>query len=364
MSLTLMSGEKTSSEANCPYLYTRVKAMKGSLLPSSDLKSMEEYTSQMEVIDHLLETDYADYIREGISNKRGLEGLEEGINSFFYSQMNKLLGLLDESAPAYADIFCNEWDLYNLKTLIRNIKTKNDPEFISMSLIPVGRCYKEMSLKNSVIDNIESLVDLFERCSISQEKSLKEAISDYQKDHDVAKLEWLLESYYFQNIFKWIDAYYPSEDAEILHSLITVSIDLANFKVVLRFLGSSIDSKVAHTLFFPRGSLSFRRFESLLNCTQFDQVIELLHKPALVDVLEKGMLHYINSGDSSIFERRFEEYELRYKKHIYLRHPLSIAVLFYYAALAKNQLINLRMIARGIFYQLPRGAMREDLIYV
>jgi vacuolar-type H+-ATPase subunit C/Vma6 len=47
-----------------------------------------------------------------------------------------------------------------------------------------------------------------------------------------------------------------------------------------------------------------------------------------------------------------------------MRHPLTVAILTYYAWAKFNEVINLRLIARGHARHLPAGRVREEMVVV
>ena len=73
---------------------------------------------------------------------------------------------------------------------------------------------------------------------------------------------------------------------------------------------------------------------------------------------------YAQTGLSSRKERAFELSMLEELSRASQQDALSIAVLMRYAWLKYNEVMNIRMIARGTAVHLPKSRIQEELVYV
>jgi vacuolar-type H+-ATPase subunit C/Vma6 len=72
---------------------------------------------------------------------------------------------------------------------------------------------------------------------------------------------------------------------------------------------------------------------------------------------------FVQSARFSPMDRMFDLILIRHLGREARNHFLSIATLMQYAWLKYNEAVNLRLIARGEANNLPRGRVREEMMY-
>ena len=65
--------------------------------------------------------------------------------------------------------------------------------------------------------------------------------------------------------------------------------------------------------------------------------------------------------DLVAFEREIDVAMLRAQIHLYLQDPLGIDVVIAYLAMKYNEVVNLRLIARGKALGIPRDRVRKEM---
>ncbi len=117
-------------------------------------------------------------------------------------------------------------------------------------------------------------------------------------------------------------------------------------------------------MYLPSGSLAEKTFAAMLAADGVEQIYHQLPRGPLTAVLDRGLLSFANTGRASVFERPGDEQVLRLVRRLARRWPVSVAAPLDYLARARNEWVNLKMIACGIRYGLPVGKVRESLVYV
>ena len=80
--------------------------------------------------------------------------------------------------------------------------------------------------------------------------------------------------------------------------------------------------------------------------------------------LTEGIEYYAQTGKFSLLERHFELAFLARLRQGSQQLPLGIAVLMRYAWMKYNEVINLRLIAHGIAFQLPTERVAQEMLHV
>ena len=114
---------------------------------------------------------------------------------------------------------------------------------------------------------------------------------------------------------------------------------------------------------FRRATFPLRSFEGMLDAEDIERIYGHAGRGPVSKALEKGILYFVNIGRPSVFERFFDEQRLQFEKRLARSFPDSIAVPAYYLTRIRNELINLRLIARQIRYRLPSGTVQEKMVY-
>jgi vacuolar-type H+-ATPase subunit C/Vma6 len=154
------------------------------------------------------------------------------------------------------------------------------------------------------------------------------------------------------------------DDASIIRAYVALLVDLANLRTSLRFLGRHLPREEVRSLYLGGGSLNEEIFSAMLAADGLEQIYHQLPRGPLTAVLDRGMLSFASAGRASIFERPGDEQVLRLVHRLARRWPVSVAAPLDYLAKARNEWINLKMIACGVRYGLPVGKVRESLVYV
>ena len=117
-------------------------------------------------------------------------------------------------------------------------------------------------------------------------------------------------------------------------------------------------------MFLPGGSLSTRFLQRLLEARDMLEAVTILEDTRYAPAVEKGILHFGQSGQISIFERRLEGVIIRQTARQAVTEFHSIAPVIGYVWAKYNEFVNLRLVARCKAHGVPQGAIREELILV
>jgi vacuolar-type H+-ATPase subunit C/Vma6 len=80
--------------------------------------------------------------------------------------------------------------------------------------------------------------------------------------------------------------------------------------------------------------------------------------------LTERLTGFVQTNRYAPMDRMMEQLMIQFLARATRESVMSLAVLMQYAWLKYNEVINLRMIARGEARHLPAGRVREELLYV
>jgi vacuolar-type H+-ATPase subunit C/Vma6 len=231
--------------------------------------------------------------------------------------------------------------------------------------VPIGalteqRC-RQAAAARSTVDLCTCLADVFPPAIAALRKLLERSPED---PLGLREVELEIENAHFRQLLFRARHAAGHEDGRVIRRDVTLRIDIANLRTSLRYLGRHVANDVVHSLYVPGGLLSEDRFADLMEADAVDQLYRRLPKGELTAALEKGMLAFANVGRASVFDRPLEEQQLRLEKRLARQYPASVAIPLDFVGRARNEWINLRMIVRGVAYQLPPGKIQGSLVYV
>ena len=112
----------------------------------------------------------------------------------------------------------------------------------------------------------------------------------------------------------------------------------------------------------PEGAMSKRVAAEMMAAGSVEEAVALLESTVYRDLLE-GLYVFLQTGRYSPMQRMFEQLLVRELRSLARVRVMTLAPLMHYAWLKYNEVINLRLIARGEIRQLARGRIREEMTY-
>ena len=191
---------------------------------------------------------------------------------------------------------------------------------------------------------------------------MTQLLRSYQQHPDLAPLEEALDrSYFVGNVDRLHSE--KGENAAQLVKLLHMEVDRINLRILVLMLDARTPPDVILARLMPGGTLSRRALSRMAGAQGVVELMELLGRTMYRDLVEV-MFPFVQRRLFSPIERYFELTLMRELRRMARRSPLSIAILMDYAWLKYNEVTNLRLIARGEARHLPRGRVREELLFV
>ncbi len=351
-------------QTDLPYLCARIWARMPHLAPREQVERLRGLTELPELFHELLETRCESLLKHSVLDVQDLDELETGLLAVFAARVEEVRRMVEQSVPEFLYLVVGEWDLHHLRALLRWVHCRWDADVVRQAFVPVGTFTRESYAQAMAAD---SLQDLFRRVQPWLPELIEQlqAFANEPRKRVLGIREWelFLDRLHVQQMLQCARCAGDRTDAEVIRRCAALQIDVANLRTSLRLLGRRAGTAEIRAWHLAGGSIGPVQFSAMMRADAIEQIHRQLPRGPLTAALDRGLLAFINSGRSALFERLFDEQQIRLKRTLARRHPVSVAVPLYYLARAHNELINLRMIARGIRYRIPAGKVQENLVY-
>ena len=359
-----LSGNSSMVKTDIPYLCARIRGGSIQLIPSGELDRLRSFSNLPTFFQYLLKTPYKSHLKGEMIDVGDLAEFESCLFATYCDRIQRIRLLMEQSAPEYVYFVIGEWDMHHLRSLGRWIIQQGESAIVRQAYVPVGYCTRERYEEVIESKSLDTLLGLFRRWYPELESGWKTFMETSGKNEpQIREFELVLEKLHFKQLLSCAKKAHNRTDAVVIRQLAALFVDLSNLRTALRFLGRNLPDEEVRSLYLPGGSFPVQLFAVMMAADDIEQIYKSLPTGALSKAMDKGMLSFVNTGRSSVFERFFDEQRLKIKRKLACQYPVSLAVPVYYLARVRNELVNLRIIGRGVRYQFPAGKIQENLVY-
>lgn len=347
-------------ETFAAYFNARIRGMKSQLFTRTQLEELLDAPDVQATIEALMESPYKEELAEALSHADGADAVEEAVSRNLVNTFRKLLHI-SGAFRELAAIFLARWDLVAVKSLLRIRHHGLDATTGMQALIPGPSLTVALLRDLAQRESMESLVAGLVGWNPALASVLARALPRYHENRDVAVLEDALDRHYFVESARALTDE-TGEDAAFLRHYLRMEIDRINLRAIFQMRSQlSLEDRSAHRL-LPEGTLSTAFLQQLLDAGSDEDAIALMMQTPYREI-EEALFQYTQRHMFAPLERLLELAMLARLKRGAVTEVLSIAVLMHYAWLKFNEVVNLRLIARGQARHLPSGRVREEVLF-
>lgn len=344
------------------YVNARIRGMKGRLL---DRKALDELILKPD-IDSLTaaleKTPYKDDVESAGVKYAGIYRLEYALRGNFTRTFRKIQDLVrGDDAENYLMVFLRQWDVQNVKTILRGKNIHATSDEIFECLMPVGSL-DEVTLGEMIKQpDVRSVIDLMATWKIEYAVPLTRAYNRYQADKDLVVLESALDGHYYEKSLGSLEK--KTYNEMIVRDLLATQIDIINIKSALRLVRDRISSEEAKRFFIEGGKkLDVEFLLSLVGSKSVEGALKLLESTRY-DFLECAAEECVKKEKISDLEKLLDRHFILKGISTYRGDPLSIAILIGYFWAKYNEVTNLRIISRCKTVDMTEDQVRKELVY-
>jgi len=353
--------------ADYDYGNARLHAMKSRLLSNRELEALVNSGSLQGLISALTKTAYQKSVESALTRTTGMDCIEDALRNNLESTVGKIRSFYTDDAKAMVKIVLQNYDIHNLKAILRGL-TKNLPAGeILRVLLPFGELKYPLLRELARMRNPREAIDTL----ASMGQPMAWPLITLRVEHPGAQLfelELALEQWHYQESRRSLRTENRLDGA--LSQALALEADLANVLTVLRFardpserdlLQEYIGDERVNCLLIGPGRITFDVLTEACHKDNVAGAIEALTDTALAPVLQAGLERFEQTQRLSDIEKQLKRYRLEWMANQIFRDSLGIGMVLGYIAIKTNEVGNIRWITRGIDLGLKAETIRDEL---
>lgn len=349
------------------YGNARVRGMKSRLLSRRELEALSECDSLQNLIAALINTDYREAVQISLVRTSGMAAIIETLRQNLVHTLGKVCSFYTGNEQELVSIILRNFDVNNLKTILRSLSKGMPPEEIETLLFPVGMLTEGALAELARAPEPRVAIDLVASMGLPIAQPLLKLRAE-RPGADIMEMELALDRWYIEGTRRDIKKLPGATD--FLRLFLDLEADLTNLLTVLRFVHAPEERQILHQqmgtddirhLFIEPGRLPYRLLNQALDQNTLESLVETLMATAYGPSLRVGLTDFLQSGRLSDFEKQLRRFRLRHIASLLPKDPLGIGVVLGYTALKINEVANIRRIALGLRLRLSPEAIKADL---
>lgn len=347
--------------ADYGYANARIRGMKSHLIQGELYDRLMKTKSLADVVTALGTTPYQRELSEVMIKDESLRGFDEALRRNVMKVFFKITNMVDDDARHLVNVLLGRWDVANIKAILRGKNLGASSEAILSSLIP-GAEIDEASLLEMVGSrDVRDCVDTMATLRVPYAVPLTGAFPEYAAKRSLTTLEIALDKYFYERAYRSLRG--KDMSTELVRRTIGRDIDTANIMLVLRIVKEEIDRREG-SLFLINGGreLPYWRIQEFINKQTIEDVVQDLSSTTYHALISDNMPSYFETGSLIGLQRALEQYSIRRGLKMWQADPLTIGGIIAFIWAKTNEVVNLRVIARGKVVGMPEDKMREALV--
>ena len=341
-----------------PYLYAtaRIRAKEARLLKAEVLEEMINTGSLAEIASLLENTEYA-LAMQGLvlENAEAIEQLLERQTADIYSEVS---AMMPEKVQGVFAFLRQQWDVRNLKTLLRGLRSGLPSEKIMAAVLPFGTLDVELLRKMAEAAGIEDVMPLFETTPYPE---LAQMLPVYEQAESLLPLESMLDKVLLENMWRQVEA---GEALQVLQPFFAARIDVLNMKLLMRAKRDHLLLSDVQPYIISGGHVSQRlikAFDEVDDVSALASELEgtLYYKPVM-----DALADYDRHGSLFALEKVLDETALAIGRDTAVKQPYGLAPVLGFLARKDVEVRNIRAISRAKEAGLAPEHIRELVLNV
>lgn len=327
------------------YLNARVRGLRAQLLPAGFLTEQLDASGFAGFASALVQTSYGRDLEEAQSEGAGLAAVDAALARSFVRTTRALLGYVDGAPRALIALLLRRYDLANLKAIARAMHAGRGADEVLAAVLPAGDLGTETLRGMAEAADLAAAGQVLALSGHPLAEAFRKGVAAYAGGSDLLAFEIALDRAFYVG---W------SADAERLpapdgfRAYVAAEVDATNVRTALKLRGRAVE---ADRFFVTGGRLVSAATFAELVAQPVGTPLPALRGPfaALADATTAGEVDGRLRGVLDGIARRLSS------------DPLDIGLVADYLRRKERETARLRLVARGLFYGVPREALVEEL---
>jgi V/A-type H+-transporting ATPase subunit C len=330
------------------YINARVRGMKSRLLGPEFYSEALNASDFKAFLSTLAQSPYLKDVEEAQAQTSGLAVVDVALARNFYRTTRSILDFSDGTPHDLIALLLLRFDLSNLKAIARAKHAGREEGDIRAALMPAGELKPGLLEALAGASDIPAVAQALAPTRHPLAAAFSRAASRYASDGDLYGFELALDRAYYAITLEVLERLGADE---ALKRHIEREIDAVNLRTAMKLRGRG---GVADEFFIPGGrEIAKASFEAMLQSEG---------QAALQEAVSGTSFAAVADTDSvSAAEAAIREVLDKSAKRLALRDPLGIGVVLHYLRQKEAETARLRLLARGKFYGVERGALEREL---
>lgn len=343
------------------YFNARVRAMMGALFRKGDYEPLMRLGSADALLEKLKATGYGPFIEA--ASARFPDDALEALSNGLLADLSESLGQLWKIAPAGArpllKAVLSNWEVYDLKTLVRGLSRGVRREEIKAALIPAGEF--DMASLNALLSSkdIPDLIGFLDTWGSPYAGVLRPGLKEYRRSGRIIEMELGADLRTNRLVLDALST--GMADSRIMRDWLALRADLQNALTLFKIAGEGYAEGAAAGFFIEGGSRLkrpvFMRLSALKGKEELLGALRETGGSLLAKVLDAA-------GTDPMLMEEFAEDAIKERlRKLSVIDPLSIALPVSYIYMKVREIKNLRLIGRGAAFAVPLDELRRLIFF-
>jgi V/A-type H+-transporting ATPase subunit C len=310
-----------------------------------------------EITRFIGETQYKKEITDLGLKYHGGELLELALNRNMATMYHQILEFCEGDLRTMLAAYLRREDLRNIKTILRGIFYKATPDDIMKTIIPAG-AYSEAYWR-TVVQHSTTLDEVIEQLRKSE---FFEPLVSLRKEYgdNLSAYENHLQITYYQTLLQTIQS--SSKPTQLFREFIRREIDLVNLKTLFMTKYENVESQIITPMMILGGLISEKEIHTLVSTVDFKGFLQEFRKLPWYDSVKEKIDTIEQAGTLNHVIRGLEKSSLARETKQSIIYPLSILPILEFLLKKRQEVENLRIIARGKQSGLSDSLIRELVV--
>ncbi len=324
-----------------PYLYmtARIRAKEARLIKQETMDDMINSGSIAEIASILENSEYA-FAMQGLvlDSSESIEELLTRQTADIYSEVVRMMPNKAKNVFMFLHL---QWDVKNLKTILRGVRKSLPSDRIISKIIPFGELDTELLRKMAEATSVEDMLPLFEN---TRYEALSLMLGAYEQDRNLVVLEALLDKIHLEEMWKTVIS-----DRELLDLKPTFSarIDALNLKLIFRAKRDHLLFSDIEKYLISGGDLPDGVKTGFGELDEISELVSELEETVFYKPLMDSLQEYQQTGRLIVLEKAIDETALLIGKETAVKIPYGIAPLLGFLSMKETEVRNIRAISRS-----------------
>ncbi len=339
-----------------PYLYinARISAKEARLLKPETLDELVNTGSVAEIASILENSEYS-FAMQGLvlDSSESIEELLTRQTADIYTEIAKML---PANMGKVFSFLLKQWDVRNLKTILRGVRRGMSTEAIMAGTVSFGELSEDLLKKMAESSAVEDLLPLFETTGFSQVASL---LPVYEQTGSLLPVEFMLDKIMLEDMWKHV-----SSDSELLalQPGFAARIDAMNLKVLFRAKRDHLLLSDVEKYLIGAGSLPAVLFQVFDEVDDVAALVPELDGTVFFKALMEALPEFEKDGSLFVLEKVLEEEVLLVGRQSAVKQPYGVAPVLGYLSRKDAEVRNIRAISRAKEAGMPPERIKQFVL--